>query len=246
MKKIFLLFTLIMPALFASAQVVIPRQELPYSVKYHWGIINVDIARGLVTVESDGSNFYGTLDGTSIPWEGHIICVSDTLNAQMSVNGNNLNERVAYQNGWYRRPHVNTFRSSTYNPDDPAIYKSIDGSGQYPASGDSMEAITVTSDMLGLYYFSHLLNFEQFPEGERIVIPIEGPYSRELVITYNGKGVYNGSGGTYPTYDCVFEYGYDGRMSGYPIECKISADGRIPVYFSASLPVGHVEMLYEE
>ena len=229
----------------ASAQVAIPREVIPYNVSYHWGIINVSIAKGTVAVESDGTNFYGTLDGVSIPWEGHIICVSDTLSAQMYATGSGWSETVSYQSGWYRHPDVNTFRSNYYNPANPAIYRNIAGQGQYDASNDSMEAIAVTSDMLGMYYFSHVIDFGALRPGDQVTIPISGGYSHEVVITYQGTGEYCVNGCTYPTYDCSFEYGYRGRMSGYPVECRIGVRDRIPMFLSASLPVGRVEMLYD-
>lgn len=228
----------------ANAQGSIPRQEIPYNVNYRWGLIDVNIARGIVKIESDGSNFYGTLDGTSIPWEGKIICVSDTLQARMGEEGGRWKEFVEYQNGWYRHPSVSSFRSSTYNPDDPALYKSIDGKGAYDASNDSMEAITVTSDMLGMYYYFHFINFEAMTPGSSFTIPIAGQYAQEVEITYNGKGTYTVDGDTYPTYDCSFEYNYGNRMSGYPVECQVGATSRLPLMLSASLPVGRVEMLY--
>lgn len=241
MKKLFYLILAVIAWLPATAQVVIPRQEIRYNVNYRWGLIDVMIARGVVTVECDGVRLNGTLDGTSIPWEGHIICVSDTLCAD--IRG--VNERVVYQNGWYRHPPVSQFRSASYNPADPAYYKNIAGQGAYNASHDSMEAITVTSDMIGMYYFAHAINFPVLKPGEQIRISIDGPYSRELLVTYNGQSVYSSGGENYPAYDCTFEYSYGDSMSGYPVECKIEANSRIPLYLSASLPVGHVEMLYD-
>lgn len=228
----------------AKSQTVIPRQEIPYNVKYHWGLVDVMIARGNVVVESDGRNFYGTLDGTSIPWEGKIICVSDTLHAEMNIEGGNIHETVLYQNGWYRHPSVAQFRGACYNPDDPAIYKNIAGGGSYDASDDSMEAIMVTSDMIGMYYMAHVLNFPAFKPGDRFTIPINGRYAHEVVITYQGEGTYSVDGDTYPTYNCTFEYSYGEGLSGYPVECQIGVSNRIPLLFSASLPVGKVEMLY--
>ena len=229
----------------ASAQVAVPRQEIPYNVNYHWGLIDVMIARGTVSIESDGNVFYGTLDGTSIPWEGKIICVSDTLHAATNFEGGTFNEKVFNQTGWYRRPSVSSFRSSTYNPEDPAIYKNIAGQGAYDASNNSMEAITVTSDMIAVYYYAHAINFDALKPGEQIWVNIDGPYSRKMVLTYKGQSTQNVSGVTYPTYDCTFEFDYGGGMSGYPVECNISVTDRIPVFLCANLPVGRVEMLYD-
>lgn len=245
MKKILLLFLLVCAFQVSKAQIVIPRQEIPYNVNYHWGIIDVMIARGVVTIESDGDIFKGTLDGTSIPWEGRIICVSDTLHARVAPKDGKRNESVIYQNGWYRRPKVSDFRSPRYNPDDPSFYKNTAGQGEYDASKNTMEAITVTADMIGMYYYSHDIDFEKMQPGDKITIPIEGAYSKEVVITYNGQGVYRVNSDIYPTYDCSFEYSYDGNMSGYPVDCKIGVTDKVPLFLSASLPVGKVEMLYD-
>ena len=244
MKKLGLILFALIAFQTAIAQVVIPREEVSYNVHYHWGLIDVMIARGTVTAQCDGRNFYGTLDGTSIPWEGRIICVSDTLQASMGFYGEEFHENVSYQNGWYRRPPVSFFRSATYNPDDPAFYRNITGQGEYSASDDTMEAITVTSDMIGMFYYAKAINFDALRPGDQVVVAIDGGFSRRLVITYQGQGVYSNDGDNYPTYDCSFEYSYDGRMSGFPVECKIGARDRVPLYFGASLPVGKVEMLY--
>lgn len=240
MKRILLMALVALGIFSASSQVRIPYQEIPYNVNYHWGLIDVMIARGIVTIQADEDGFTGTLDGTSIPWEGKIICVSDTLKADMTRDS----ERVNYQSGWYRHPKVSDFRSANYNPDDPATYKNIAGGGTYDASGDSMEAITVTSDMLGMYYYAQALDFPSMQVGESVTIPIDGKYADKVIITYTGTGTYSVDGNTYPTYNCNFEYSYGDRMSGYEVECKIGVTDKIPLFISASLPMGHVEMLY--
>lgn len=245
MKKFLLIAMIALACAMAKAQVVIPSQDIHYNVNYHWGLIDVMIARGVVHVESDGSSFYGTLDGTSIPWEGRVILVSDTLGASMQRYGDTFRETVNYQSGWYRRPRAADFGSARYNPDDPAYYKNIAGQGAYDASHDSMEAITVTSDMIGMYYYAHAIDFAALEPGSQVRVEISGGYARELLITYNGKGTYAACGSTYPTYDCTFEYSYAGTMSGYPVECHIGVTDRIPMLLSASLPVGKVEMLYD-
>ena len=245
MKKYFFLFLLFILPAFSFAQIQFPKQEVRYNVNYHWGIIDVMIARGVVTVESCADGFYGTLDGTSIPWEGHIICVSDTLKASFAPTDSLSTETVQYQSGWYRRPHVGQFRSSTYNPADPEIYKNTAGQGEYDASNDSMEAIAVTTDMIAMFYYAKEIDFSCLQPGWTIILPIRGDYEKKVKITYDGHGTYNTNGSTYPTYDLTFQYSYHGSMSGYNVKCKIGASEKIPVFFSASLPVGQVEMLWE-
>ena len=243
-RKIFLVLAAAFVCLSADAQLSFPRQDVNYNVRYQFGFIDVMIAKGTVSMQSDGGNFYGTLNGTSIPWEGHIICVSDTLQADMRFDGGRLCERVGYQSGWYRHPKEQLFNGDDYNPADPAIYKNIAGEGSYNASHDSMEAITVTSDMLGMYYLAKALDFDALKPGDVLEIPIDGQYSKMLMITYKGPGEYNIGGNNYQTYDCTFEYDYGGSMSGYPVDCRIDCDSRIPLQLSASLPLGKVEMIY--
>lgn len=223
---------------------VIPFTEIPYNVNYHWGIINVNIAHGFVNVQSDGTTFHGTLDGVSIPWEGHVILVSDTLTIQ-PLDGPDLGtEKVIYQSGWYRRPKAKYYRSKDYDPGNPEIYKNLRGEGKYDASHDSMEAICVTSDMIAMFYYSHKIDFSKMEEGQQITLPIQGEYSQQVVITYTGSGSYSIEDDDYNTYNCEFEYSYQGKMSGYQVKMKIDKETKIPVFISASLPVGRVEMLY--
>lgn len=246
MKK--LLVAIIVGLVFVSAKagISIPLTEIPYNVNYHWGIINVNIAHGIVTIKSDGDNFYGTLDGVSIPWEGHVILVSDTLDFNIAPAEGLSRELVNYQAGWYRRPKTRYFKGKNYDPANPDIYKNIAGKGNYNASDDSMEAITVTSDMLGMYYYANEIDFANMNEGETVTIPIEGTYAQKVVVTYLGEGTYQDEDKTYPTYNCQFEYTYDGKMSGYEVMMKVGKENKIPMMISASLPVGKVEMLYYE
>ena len=108
---------------FARGQENIPYTELNYNVHYHWGLIDVSIAHGLVTIEKNGENFVGTLDGNSIPWNGRVFCVSDTLKAALTPNL----ERIDYVNGWYLKPKTNIYRSSQFDPNNPIFYKNIKG-----------------------------------------------------------------------------------------------------------------------
>ena len=244
MKKIILPICGCMAFIIMNASTTIPPTTVPYDVNYHWGIIDVNIAHGTVKYEYDGTNFHGTLDGVSIPWEGHVILVSDTLNTQMLPDGKYSKEKIDYQSGWYRRPKAKYFRSADYDASNPANYKNIAGEGTYDASNASMEAITITSDMIGMYYYAHEIDFESLQPNQEITIPIEGVYAQEVKVTYLGKGSFEVENTTYPTYNIMFEYNYKGKMSGYPVQMRIHTTDRIPVFLSASIPVGKIEMIY--
>lgn len=248
MKKFYLLSLLLLLPFFSSlAQVNIPYQEIHYNAHYHWGPVNVRIGHALVTLQADDSrNFFATLDGNSIPWEGRVFCIADTLRAIMTSPPQVSHENIQYINGWYMKPKASQYRSGGFNPDDPANYKNIHGQGSLDASGATMEAIDVTANMLGLFYFFHELDFEKMESGRSITIPIQYPSGdgERVVVTFNGKTHFDIDGVTYPAYDTTFEYSYHGTMSGYPVTCIVGANDRIPLNFKADLPIGHVELTY--
>ena len=246
MKKFWLLTIACVAFVISKAAVTIPHTDIPYNVNYHWGIIDVNIAHGNVKYQCDGTNFSGTLDGVSIPWEGHVILVSDTLETQMlSVAGEKYStEKIDYQSGWYRRPKAKYFRSNDYDASNPDNYRNIAGAGQYNASRNSMEAITITSDMIGMYYYAYELDFDSLQVNQTITIPIQGVYAQEVHVTFLGKGSYEIENVVYPTYNIMFEYNYNGKMSGYPVQMRVRQSDRLPIFLSASIPVGKVEMIY--
>ena len=249
MKKYYflLLFSAVFTFLVTKAQVNIPYQEIHYDAHYHWGPINVRIGHALVTVQADDSrNFFATLDGNSIPWEGHVFCVADTLRALMTSPPEVSHEKILYINGWYMKPKVAQYKSRSFDPDSPANYKNIHGQGSLSAGASTMEAIDVTANMLGLFYYFHELDFDKMAVGKSLTIPIEipGGGNEKVVITYNGKTHYEIDGVSYPAYQTVFEYSYHGAMNGYPVNCIVSANDRIPLHFSAQIPIGHVELTY--
>lgn len=246
MKKTLLFIAILIASLSALAQVNLPYQKLNYKVHYHLGPINVHIANGTATIYTEGNELRATLAGESIPWKGHVFCVSDTLYAKMTPSNGYSKEKVIYENGWYRRPTTAQFKSGSFDSQNPANYKSIQGQGSLDASAETMEAITVTADMLGLYYFYHEIDFEKLDPGQQIIIPIisQSGSPEKAVINYIGKSTFDDEGTIYPVYEITYEFTFDGQMSGYPVKTYIGQFDRIPLYMSASLPIGHVEMIY--
>ncbi len=242
MKKTILLLFAFVAALTGMAQVQIPYQELPYNVHYHWGLVDVNIGHGKVTLSSQGDRFNATLDGNTIPWEGRIFCVSDTLNATMTPGAPYSRESVDYENGWYLKPKVMEYRSDGFVASNPANYKNIAGQGDLDADANTMEAVTVTADMLGMFYYFHEIDFASMSQGQQITIPINGGYAQSVTVTYNGESNYNGT----PSYAVSFEYTYQGASSGYPVYAQVAQSTRIPLLLSADLAIGHVEMIYEQ
>lgn len=243
MKKIILLLIVAICSAGAKMQADIPYTELNYNVHYHWGVIDVMIGHGVLTVQEEGGNFTGTLDGNSIPWNGRVFCISDTIRANVTPTS----ETVEYVNGWYMKPKVTVYRSNSFNPANPANYKNIKGEGTLNADADTMEAVSIMANMTSLCYYFKEIDFASMSEGAQVAIPISGPDGNEkVVITYKGKSTVKADNIDYHAYSVEFEYTYHGSPSGYTVSADVAADSRIPLRFAASLPIGRVMMEYHE
>lgn len=246
MKRIIIVSVIMIMCAAVKAQVNIPYREIHYDVKYQWGLMDIMIARGVVTIQTEGDSFFATLNGNSIPWEGRVFCISDTLRATMTPGSEYSRETVDYENGWYMKPKSDRFVSDKTCMTDPVNYKNIQGGGTLNADASTMEAVRVTCDMLGLFYYFREIDFEVLSQERQISIPFTGNdgSSGNVTLTYNCKTDYKLDGIPTPVYDVTFEYGYDGSMTGYPVKALVGVSDRIPLVISANLPIGHIEMIY--
>lgn len=234
-RSLFTAMLLICSFVIAKA-ISLPETKLEYSVQYKWGIIDVAIGTAVANISIDDNQLHGTIAGHSIPWEGRIFSVGDTVRASMSPNLQ-VNH---YINGWYRKPEVN----SHVDTNSPENYRTIQDQGTLNCSSSTIEAITITAQMIGIFYYAQEIDFANMTAGDTrtITIDSEGLSQEKCVITYDGKGLV----GSRETYNITFEYSYGGEMSNYPVKCEIAVDNRIPIYFGADIKIGHVDMFLNE
>lgn len=213
---------------------------LTYDVIYKWGFIEKVAGHGHVKMVMDQDTLRGSLDGHSIPWGGRIYTVADTLETVIRNAPGGITQNVLYANGWYSKPLAGS--ASGADLSDPANYRTTSGAGELSASSATIEAVTITTDMIGFFYLCRLLDFGSMTEGQVTTLPVsyQGGADRKLEITYNGTSE---SAGT-QVYDVVFNYSYNGQMSEYPVSCLVDKKSRIPMSVSAKLLIGHMEMVY--
>lgn len=236
MKTRLLIATLISMAFAIKANAIdMPQTQLNYKVQYRWGIIDVAIGQGIATISIDNDNLQGTLAGESIPWEGRVFSIGDTLTAVMSPTV----QQNQFITGWYRKPKT----GQNVDIDNPAHYRTIQGQGSLNASPETMEAVTITANMIGLFYYAKSIDFATMNPGEIVEIDItnQDGSPEKLQITYNGNGQ-STSGANQEVYDITFNYTYQGEYTNYPVKCEISTAEKLPVYFGADLKIGHVDM----
>lgn len=208
-------------------------EEHIYSINWKWGLINMNAAQAHVKTSCSNGNFFGTLTGQSIPWEGHIYAVSDTLQATLQSGA----ECIDYVNGWYRKPKA---KGPQLPEDNPESYLTIQGQGELNGSDATMEAIAVTANMLSMYYYARCIDFDCMKAGQELSIPISGNGNKPtmLRITYNSPCECG--------YSITFSYDFDNVPDSYEVECEIDSASRLPVMFSSNIRIGHVAMTLVE
>lgn len=241
MKRTLFLFAAMVALIASSAKatVKIPSTSLTYDVVYHWGLINKVAGHGYVNYHTYGNTYMASLQGSSIPWGGKIYTVNSSLRATFGPERDGVStETVDAIRGVYSKPDVGS------NPHS-APYRTIYGAGTLDASSETMEAVTIMSDMLSIFYYARQLGFATMPAGRELEIPIvRDGVEQTLYITYKGVQSYSYGGYSTEAYAIEFRYTYNGAPDRFPVTCLIGTDSRIPVMFSADLLIGHVEMRY--
>lgn len=240
MKRFLIPIISILTALAASADAKAADQTLYYDVSYHCGFIKITAGEAAVDFNTDGENFTASLNGQTESIEGHIFAISDTLQTRMDRAEGISKETVTYENGWYTRVKTKDVDGSALDFTNPATYKNIWGGGDLNASSETMEAVTITADMLAMFYYFQELDFENMQPGQNINMAVTLPDNdvQQVNIIYEGSDTYKGL----PTYKVKFTYSYHGEMSAYPVTAQIHTVTRLPLLFSADIKIGHVEL----
>ncbi len=231
--------------LMAAIAICAGAATLKYKFDYHWGFINKTAAHGTVTLDDDGDTFTATLNGHTIPWGGREYTVSDTLRmtATRGADGRDV-FRETYRAGWYSKPLIAAIQDGSYKPLSPSNYKTISGHGTLSASPQTMEAISISVDMLAMYRIFHSIDFSSLTSGQTVTIPITMPdgSTSYSYVTYKGAASYEGT----PSYEVEVLTTYRGSKSNYPVTCQISRDSCVILLMQASIAIGDIRMIIED
>lgn len=240
MKRFTLPMLAITVAFSAGAEITLPEETLQYDVCYHCGFIKISAGKADVNLNLYNNNFTATMNGQTEPIGGRVYAISDTLCAAMTPTDGLSKEVVSYENGWYTKPKADTLDGSNIEFTNPNDYKNIIGDGDLSTSSETMEAVTISTDMLAMFYYFQQIDFASMQPGENINLSVTLPDGdiQQVSMVYEGTDNYNGN----DTFRLRFLYSYHGVMSKYPVTAQIDMDSRLPLLFSADLKIGRVEL----
>ena len=245
MKRLYYALALLLTAAtLKSAAVTLPDGPLTYEARYHCGFIKIDAGLAQINLSLDGENFMATMNGQSVPIGHTVYAISDTICANMSSVTEGLsNEVVTYENGWYAKPHEHGNITPTPDFSNPACYKNIIGGGDLDASSETMEAITISADMLAMFYYFQQFDYSAMQPGQSFNMTVTLPDgdTQQVAVVYNGEDTYNGC----QTHKLTFTYSYHGVMTDYPVTAQVDSITKIPLLFAADIKIGRIELVYK-
>lgn len=234
---------------FTAAMAPAQTERYTYSVCYTLGFLKKHVGYADITLRTGpGGRFDATMRGSSIAWSGRVYSVSDTLQAVMTQGRGiiGITERVVRSIGWYSKPYEHQLRDGSYTPSDPSFYRTTAGAGRLDASDETMEAVRITVDMLGLFWFFRHMDFGRLRENVAYIVPVFGAEGESPIqhfrLTYRGSGTCSLDGREVSVEQVTFEYYNGGIPSGYPVECVVEKSTGLPLSFSAALKIGRFRM----
>lgn len=227
MKKSFiLLLTALLTAITGANAWTVPDEELHYSVRFKWGLINayVGVAK-LSTFNTPGTGtFTATLSGKSIDLFGHYYEAQDTIVGSIMSDAVQLNstQTISHEHGVF---DIETIQGSAMRS-----HVSEYGSG-------------LTTDLLSVFYYMRQIDYGEYHTGQHFHIDItEGGQVEALDISYLGKETLETSGETFHI-TLTFSSRQSGKSDSMEAWIATGAD-RTPLLIKGSLSVGHMECRY--
>lgn len=224
-------------------------EDLSYRVTYKWGLIHKQAGEANFKLKRHADNYSAILTARTQPWADRIFQVRDTLSGTMRLGDMApiLYVKSTMEKGTYRHDVIHY----TYNHDNTITAKCsrYKKKKNQPAehSDTVLNAPAPGTDMLSVYYLVRKLPFDSMKPGDVAYAKIfSGKKVEDLAVRYEGRETVKLDGISYPCYHIGFTFTSE-RMknSSAPMQAWISTEGnRIPVKLIGELPVGKIQVLY--
>lgn len=213
---------------------------LRYEARYRYGFIKIDAGYADVVLHIGNNRLEATMNGRSFDIGDRIYAISDTLHAVMPAGAAHAVENVTYENAWYTRRSADNV-GPVIDFGDRSDSRSIFGEGDLDASSGTMEAVTLSTDILGMFYYFKEMDYSKLHAGRVINMDITLPDGdiQKAVMQYVGEDTFNGRA----TYKMLVNYSYHGEMSCYPVTVQVDKTTKLPLLLSANIKIGHVELV---
>lgn len=251
MNRLLSLLISLLCVLGASARVPeYTNEDLSYRVTYKWGIIHKQAGSARFVLKKNADDYSAVLMARTQPWADRIFQVRDTLSGTMRLGdmAPTLYVKSTHEGGEYRHDVINYAYTGDLMTAQCQRFK-INKKGQESFSDTTLVAKLPGTDMLSVYYLVRRLPFDSMKVGTVAHASIfSGKKIEQLAVKYLGIETIKLNDRKYRCYKINFTFSSE-RMknSSAPMWAWISTEGqRIPVKLVGELPIGQIQVLYNE
>ena len=224
-------------------------ESLHYVISYKWGLIHKDAGDATLSLKRNGSNYDLSLAAKTKPWADKFYEVRDTLLGKLRIADLKplSYSKIAHEGGKYNRDDI-TFSFNGNTTTGQCKRLRTLKNGDVDISENRLSASGPVYDMLSVFYYLRLINYEDLQKGMVSKATIfSGSKAETITIRCLGKErIKLRDKSEREAYHIQFTFTSDGRKkSSDDIDTWISADDRhIPLYLVGKLPVGQVRVYF--
>lgn len=225
-------------------------ENLSYRVTYKWGLIQKVAGSAGITLTKKSDGYHAILTARTQPWADKIFMVRDTLSGIMRLEDMSplLYDKSTYEDKQYRHDIIKyTYHGNRAIANVERFKRNRNGKTE--TADTLMSALLPAVDMLSVYYFVRRLPFESMKKGTVSKANIfSGKKIEKLAVTYDGDERIDMNGKKYDCYKISFMFSSERiKNSSKPMKAwLLKTETRIPVKLEGELPIGKIQILYNE
>lgn len=225
-------------------------EHLSFRVTYKWGLIQKVAGSADITLKKKSDGYHAVLTARTLPWADRIFMIRDTLTGNMRLQDMSplLYDKSTHEDHQYRHDIIHYSYHGNRAIAKVERFKRL-RSGKTETADTVMSALLPAVDMLSVYYYVRRLPFESMTKGTISRANIfSGKKIEKLAITYDGDETLDLNGKKYDCYRIHFMFSSERvKNSSKPMKAWIVKTGtRIPVKLEGELPIGKVQILYND
>lgn len=224
-------------------------EHLTYRVTYKWGLIQKVAGAAELTLTRHPDHYDAVLTARTQPWADRIFMVRDTIKGRMRLDMYPL----VYDKSTHEEKDLRHDLLRYEYHGNRAIVTShrtvYDKKGNVARLDTVMSALLPAIDMVSVYYHVRQLPFDAMQPGTVSRGNIfSGNKIEKLAITYEGDEEITLNGRKRACYRISFKFSSERvKETSKPMKAWIEKTGsRIPVKLEGELPVGKIQVLYND
>lgn len=241
---------LVMLTAFSAGAANFANETLHYVISYKWGLIHKDAAEATLSLRNSGNSCNISLAARTRPWADKFFEVRDTLKA--TVLQENFRPKsytkISHEGGRYSRDHIVYSFGGSSVKGDVTRHKQDKKTKKINVTTKTLASTGPTYDMLSVFYYLRLLNFDKLKKGTLYKVSIfSGSKVETLTIRMHGiETIKLRNKEKREAYRLSFTFTTGGKKkSSDDINTWISTDSsHIPLYLTGKLPLGEVRAYY--